>query len=143
MAQQQTLGGIFEKYAQAKISAKTLLEMIKDTFHHDSEWAKLDDEITRLKKLRKSAEIRIAQACNKDLEKLLEQQTEKKSALQVMTDLAVSRLMRGEALEAIEYDGDQYQPEVKIAFKKIKAERKKRPGGRPKIRPDFYDTSNR
>jgi hypothetical protein len=141
MPKQERLSQLFEKYAVAKISARTIQEMLKDQFAGDSEWSKLNEEIIRLLGQQKIVEIRLREAYSADLDKLLEQTTEKKSAIQVLTDLAVSKLMKGELLEPIEYDGNEYQPEVKIAFKKIKSEKKKRPG-RPSIRPNFYDKSD-
>ena len=112
------LSAVLKRIRATKQERKRLKEVFRDLQAQSTTYQKALDELkeARLKKARIEADIR--QECAKELEADERLAKSLKDDLQLLTDLALNKFMKGENIEVMDENDTKYTPVFKVNFKK-------------------------
>ncbi len=114
----QNIQDVFNHIREMKKEQKDLRDMYKDALVQADEYEEIVEKITVLREKKKEIEARIQAQLGRAYEKLEDLKREVDTEKEMMNDIAISTLMKGETvLVKDEFDND-YEPNWKVAFKK-------------------------
>ena len=114
----QNIQEIFNHIREMKKEQKDLRDMYKDALVQADEYEEIVEQLTTLREKKKEIETRIQAQLGRAYEKLEDLKREVDTEKEMMNDIALSTLMKGETVVVKdEYDND-YEPNWKVAFKK-------------------------
>ena len=114
----QNIQEIFNHIREMKKEQKDLRDMYKDALVQADEYEEIVEKITVLREKKKEIETRIQMQLGRAYEKLEDLKREVDTEKEMMNDIAISTLMKGETvIVKDEFDND-YEPNWKVAFKK-------------------------
>jgi hypothetical protein len=106
---------IFDRMQEHRKEQRELSAMIKDSLRNSHEYHDLTDQINRLK----AKKSQIALAVTEELEhKLALLKTNIKDSHQLMSDIALTKLMKGESVTLTDAAENEYEPIFSVRFKK-------------------------
>jgi predicted nuclease with TOPRIM domain len=109
---------IFNKIREMKKEQKDLKDMYKDALVQADKYEEVVEEITVLREKKKEIETRIQQQLGRSWEKLDELKREVESEKEMMNDIALTTLMKGETVIVKDEYDNAYEPAWKVNFKK-------------------------
>ena len=121
----QNIQDVFNKIREMKKEQKDLRDMYKDTLIQADEYEETVEEIKKLREKKKAIETRVQSQLGRSYEKLEDLKLEVDSHKEMLNDVAISTLMKGETVEVKDEFNNAYEPVWKVNFKKtniIKAE---------------------
>ena len=101
-----------------KKEQKDLKDMYKDALVQADEYEEIVEEIKTLREKKKQIETRIQQQLGRAWEKLDDLKREVESEKEMMNDIAITTLMKGETVEVKDEFDNPYEPIWKVNFKK-------------------------
>lgn len=114
----QNIQDVFNHIREMKKEQKDLRDMYKDALVQADEYEEIVEKIAQLREKKKEIETRIQAQLGRAYEKLEDLKREVETEKEMMNDIALSTLMKGETvLVKDEFDND-YEPNWKVAFKK-------------------------
>lgn len=114
----QNIQEVFNHIREMKKEQKDLRDMYKDALVQADEYEEIVEKIATLREKKKEIEIRIQSQLGRAYEKLEDLKREVETEKEMMNDIALSTLMKGETvLVKDEYD-NEYEPNWKVGFKK-------------------------
>jgi ribosomal protein RSM22 (predicted rRNA methylase) len=111
---------IFNRLQKFKGEQKELKTMYRDALRSSSEFQRVKEELDKLKEEKKAVEAKIKEEFANELDKMEVLGNEIKNDSQVLSDAALSKLMKGEKLEVRDEYEVEYEPIVSVKFQKIK-----------------------
>lgn len=109
---------IFNHIRDMKKEQKDLRDMYKDALTQADEYEEIVEEIKVLREKKQAIEARIQLQLGRAYEKLEDLKQEIETQKEMMNDVAITTLMKGETvIVKDEFDND-YEPNWKVAFKK-------------------------
>lgn len=109
---------VFNDLQDAKKNVKEIRKEYKDVLSHDSEYQDLLDEMKDLREQKKNYEISAQQSMGARWEELEDMKTEVKSMQEMISDISLSSLMKGETVEIRDQYDSLYEPVYNVSFKK-------------------------
>jgi hypothetical protein len=111
----RNIADIFEKIQEHRREQRELNASVKDALRNMPEYQDLSDQISRLQLKRAQLENTIAEqsASKIDLLKL-----NIKDGMQTISDIALTTLMKGEAVTLKDSKNNEYEPVFSVRFKK-------------------------
>lgn len=112
------LPSVMKRIREAKKRRQELNRMVRDMFDQSSSYKKLTDELTELRAKKKKIESEIRAECASELQDAEKLAQSIKADTQLMTDLALTKFMKGESIEVVDENDTKYEPVFKVSFKK-------------------------
>lgn len=109
---------VFNKIREMKKEQKNLREMYKDALVQADKYEEITEEIKVLREKKKEIEARVQSQLGRSYEKLEDLKVEVDSQKEMLNDIAISTLMKGETVVAKDEFDNVYEPVWKVNFKK-------------------------
>ncbi|HPX94289.1 MAG TPA: hypothetical protein PLF30_01905 [Candidatus Moranbacteria bacterium] len=114
----QNVQEVFNKIREMKKEQKDLRDMYKDALVQTDEYEEIVEKIKELREKKKAIETRIQAQLGRSYEKLEDLKLEVDSQKEMLNDIAISTLMKGETVVAKDEFDNVYEPVWKVNFKK-------------------------
>ena len=110
---------IFDRVLKAKQEQKELKAMYKDALSNSSAYQRALENNNLTKEEKKKIETGIKEEFAAEFDKLEVIKNEIETDTQLMSDIALSQVAKGEKIEIKDQYENQYEPIFKVKFKKI------------------------
>lgn len=114
----QNVQEVFDKIREMKKEQKDLRDMYKDALVQADKYEEIVEEIKVLREKKKEIEARIQAQLGRSWEKLEDLKLEVETHKEMMNDVAISTLMKGETVAVKDEFDNAYEPIWKVNFKK-------------------------
>jgi len=115
----QDIQEIFNRVQDAKKKKKDLETTYKDALGTSLEYQEMKDQLKVLRDKKKRLETTIREQFASEFTQLEDIKIDIASDMELITDIAVTRMMKGESIAIKDKDDNEYEPIFKISFKKI------------------------
>ncbi len=109
---------VFDRQIQIKKDLKTQKEIYKDALNNSDGYRKIVEDLKVLKEKKKQAETLIKKELGKQYLKIEDLKLEMESNKEMLSDIALTTIMKGETVEAQDEYGNKYCPEWSVKMKK-------------------------
>lgn len=109
---------IFIKMREMKKEQKDLKDMYRDALSQADEYEEIVEQIKQLREKKKQIEARIQSQMGKAWQKLDDIKYEMETHKEMITDVALTTMMKGETVEVKDEYENSYEPIWKVNFKK-------------------------
>ena len=116
--QMQNIQEVFNHIREMKKEQKDLRDMYKDALVQADEYEEIVEEIKVLREKKQAIEARIQLQLGRAYEKLEDLKHDVETEKEMMNDIALSTLMKGETVVVKDEWANEYEPAWKVAFKK-------------------------
>ncbi len=110
---------IYSRIQETKKKIKDVRSAYKDALSTTGSYTEIKEKITALQMKKKQIEAGVKEGFASELDKLDEFALDLKSDTMLLTDAAMSKLMKGETVELIDEYNNKYEPECSVKFKKV------------------------
>lgn len=114
----QNIQDLFNHTREMKRERKDLRDMYKDALAQADEYEEIVEQIKELREKKKAIEARIQAQMGRSYEKIEDLTHEIETTKEMMNDVAISTLMKGETVEVHDEFDNQYEPEFSVKFHK-------------------------
>jgi len=114
----QNIQEVFNKIREMKKEQKDLRDMYKDALVQADKYEEIVEEIKVLREKKKEIETRIQGQLGRSYEKLEDLKLETETHKEMLNDIAISTLMKGETVAVKDEFNNAYEPVWKVNFKK-------------------------
>lgn len=114
----QNIQEVFNKIRDMKKEQKDLRDMYKDALIQADEYEEIVEQIKVLREKKQGIEARIQVQLGRAYEKLEDLKHEVETEKEMMNDIALSTLMKGETVIVKDEWDNEYEPNWKVGFKK-------------------------
>jgi uncharacterized coiled-coil DUF342 family protein len=114
----QNIQEVFSKIREMKKEQKDLRDMYKDALAQADEYEEIVEEIKALREKKKQIETRIQAELGRAWEKFDDLKREVETEKEMLNDIALTTLMKGETVEVKDEFENAYEPTWKVNFKK-------------------------
>lgn len=114
----QNIQEVFNRIREIKKEQKDLKDMYKDALAQADEYDEIVEEMKTLREKKKQIEARIQQEMGRAYEKLEDLKNEVETEKEMLNDIAITTLMKGETVEVKDEYDNPYEPTWKVSFKK-------------------------
>lgn len=111
---------VFNELQEAKKEMKEIRKEYKDLLSHDSTYAELKEKIDEIKEEKKQYEMAAQRDMGSRWERLEDLKIEEKSMKEMISDISLTNLMKGETVEVRDAYDSLYEPSYNVSFKKTK-----------------------
>ena len=112
------LKDILQRVRAKKQEKKKLSDVFRDALDQSTPYQKVMEQMKDLKAKKLQLESEIYRDFVREREKLDQMKDDIKTDQQLMSDMALSKLMKGENIEIVDENDTKYQPQFKVSFKK-------------------------
>ncbi len=109
---------VFDRIQESKKEQKKLRDMYKDALANSQKYQELSEKLKELKEKKKTLENDLKQEFQKEFEKLEILKAEIENDQQVLNDLALSKVSKGEEVRVEDQNNTSYEPIFSVKFKK-------------------------
>lgn len=109
---------VFNRIQEAKQEQKKIRDMYKDALANSAKYQEVAEKLKELKQKKKELEEDIKQDFRQEFEKLETLKADIENDQQVLSDLALSKVSKGENVEVADQNNIQYDPVFSVKFKK-------------------------
>lgn len=110
---------VYSRIQETKKKIKDIRTAYKDALSSTGSYAEIKEKIQALQMKKKQIEAGVKEGFTGELEKMDEYNLDLKSDTMLLTDAAMSKLMKGETVELIDEYNNKYEPEFSVKFKKV------------------------
>lgn len=114
----QNIQEVFNHIREMKKEQKDLRDMYKDALVQADEYEEIVEQMTTLREKKKQIELRIQQQLGRAYEKFSDLKIEVETEKEMLNDIALSTLMKGETVVVKDEFDNDYEPNWKVGFKK-------------------------
>ena len=114
----QNIQDVFNHIREMKKEQKDLRDMYKDALVQADEYEEIVEKIAELREKKKQIEARIQLQLGRAYEKLEDLKHEVDTEKEMMNDIALSTMMKGETVVVKDEWDNEYEPNWKVGFKK-------------------------
>lgn len=114
----QNIQEVFSKIREMKKEQKDLRDMYKDALVQADKYEEIVEQIKVLREKKKEIEIKIQQQLGRAYEKMEDIKLEMETEKEMLSDIALTILMKGETVEVKDEFENAYEPIWKVSFKK-------------------------
>lgn len=111
---------VYDRIKQFKEEQKVIRDAYKAELANNQEYQEIKDELDALKQQKKEIENQIKQSMSSDFIKLEDLKLDIDTDNEMMSDMAITKLMKGETVEINDEWGNKYIPVFKVKFEKEK-----------------------
>jgi predicted nucleic acid-binding Zn-ribbon protein len=114
----QDLQEIFNRIQEIKKKSKDIRSSFKDALATSAEYTELNEKIKTLRERKKQLEASIRADFSSELTKLEDYAVDLESDSTMLSDAALTKLMKGETVQVVDEYNNTYEPEFSVKFKK-------------------------
>jgi len=114
----QNIQEVFNHIREMKKEQKDLRDMYKDALIQADEYEEIVEQIKVLREKKQAIEARIQVQLGRAYEKLEDLKHDVETEKEMMNDIALSTLMKGETVVVKDEWDNEYEPSWKVGFKK-------------------------
>lgn len=114
----QNIQEIFDRIQAHKKEQKELKAAYKDALNASAPYKKIVEDIKELREKKKKMEFSIKEDFTSEFAKLEALEVDIASDVEILNDLAISQLMRGEPVSVTDQYQNSYDPIFSVRFKK-------------------------
>lgn len=115
---------VFDRISQIKKEQKNSKGVFKDALDNSNSYLKLSEELKTLKEKKKQAETIIQRELGAQFQKIEDLKLEMESQKEMLSDIALASVMKGETVEVKDEYGNIYEPIWSVKFKKNESKTK-------------------
>jgi len=115
---------VFEEIREAKGEMKKIRAEYRDALAQADKYEEVNEEIKKMREEKKTIEARVQHEMEKTYERLDELKIEVAGKEELLNDIAMSTLMKGETVEVRDEFDNQYEPVYAVRFKKTNVVKK-------------------
>lgn len=109
---------VFNRIKETRTKAREIRKMYKDSLTAHQEYQEIVEKLEALKIRKKQIETEIKTDQQADFQKLDAYKMHVKNDTEMLSDLALNKLMAGETVEVTDEAGGKYEPLFTVKFKK-------------------------
>lgn len=110
---------VFDKIQEYKKTRKVIGREYRDALSQSTGYEDVKEELKKLREKKKSLESAVQAEMGSRFEELEKAKSEIENLEQMLTDIAMATLMKGESINLKDKNNVEYEPSYKITFKKI------------------------
>ncbi len=114
----QDLQAVFNRIRETKLKQKELRKMYKDALSASAEYNDIVEKLENLKIKKKQIETELKEDALNDFKQMDAYRMHVKTDMELLSDLAINKLMAGETVEIKDVDDNRYEPQFSVRFKK-------------------------
>lgn len=118
--EQMTLDLVFQRRSETRKQLRDLKTMLKDAFLNSKKYQETIKSIEQLKITKEQLENEIRQDYAKEVQKIGQLKLSIDNDTQLLSDLAVTQMMKGETVGLKDEFEREYEPKFKVSFSKKK-----------------------
>lgn len=115
----QDIQQIFNRIQEAKKKQKDIRKMYKDALDGVMEFQEIQEKMKSLREKKKRIETTIKEQFSSEITKLEDLKIDLESDAQLLADIALAKVSKGELIEIKDQDENEYEPIFNVKFKKI------------------------
>lgn len=116
----QDIQAIFNRVQEAKKKKKDLESAYKDALSTSLDYQELKDQVKTLREKKKQAELIIKEQFASELTQIDDLKIDIASDMELISDIAMTTLMKGDSIDIKDEYDNEYEPVIKVTFKKQK-----------------------
>ena len=116
----QNIPDIFNRIEQSSREQRELKKLYKDALLGTGEYEEIADKLKSLKERKKQIEIAVAMQLADESKKIEVLKTEIENDKQLLTDVALSKYVKGERIDFTTEQNVKYEPVFTVRFKRVK-----------------------
>lgn len=116
----QDIQSIFNRLEKNKKEQKDLKSAYKEALSLSQEYQEINDKMKRLRERKKQIESTIKDQFAKELIKIDDLKIDIESDMELMGDIALTKMVKGETIEVKDEYDNEYEPLFIVKFKKVK-----------------------
>jgi len=110
---------IYDRIKKFKEEQKIIRDAYKSELANIEEYQAVKDELEALKMQKKEIENTVKQSMDKDFIKLEDLKLDIESDNEMISDLAINKIMKGETVQLEDEWGNKFDPVITVKFKKV------------------------
>ena len=110
---------IFNELEEIKKEQKAIRKDYRDMLTNDGEYQLRKDEYDTARITKKEMEVSIQDSMGGSYDRLEELKVERTALEEMLSDAAMTQLLKGESIELSDTHHNEYEPVYKVSFKKI------------------------
>ncbi|MFA6105234.1 MAG: hypothetical protein WC725_01375 [Patescibacteria group bacterium] len=114
----QDIQEIFNRIQEIKKKSKDIRGAYKDALSASGEYKDVEEKIKVLRERKKQIEISVKNDFSGEFTKLEDFKVDLESDNTMLSDAALTKLMKGETVEVVDEYSNKYEPEFSVKFKK-------------------------
>ena len=111
---------IFDRIQNSKKEQKKIKNMYKQALDNSEEYQKINEELKKLRERKKQIENQIKEEFAQELEELEKLKKSISDDQQLLSDVALNKVTKGENVEVKDENSDQYEPIFTVKFRRAK-----------------------
>jgi hypothetical protein len=115
----QNIQDVWVRIQETKKQQKNIRQIYKDTLESSAEHKELGEKIKTLAARKKQIESEAKAELGSEYEKLNALKKEIQLDSELLSDIAVSNLMKGETVKITDGENNEYEPVFNVRFKKV------------------------
>lgn len=115
----QNLQEVFNRIQENKAKAKELKKMYKEGLDGNGEYQEIQDKMKTLRENKKRIETAVKEQFSSEIIKLEDLKIDIETDSEMLADIALTSIMKGETVAITDKDNNEYEPIFKVNFKKI------------------------
>ena len=115
----QDIQQIFHRIQESKKKLKDLKASYKDALDMTSGYKDIVEELRDKREKKKQVEAQIKEQFANEFTQMEDVKIDLQSDLELLSDIAMTQLMKGENIEVQDKYDNQYEPVFKVSFKKM------------------------
>lgn len=114
----QDIQEIFNRIQEVKKKSKDIRSAYKDALAASQEYVEINDKIKALRERKKQIETAVKSDFSGEFTQLEDFKVDLESDNTMLSDAALSKLMKGETVEVVDEYNNTYEPQFSVKFKK-------------------------
>lgn len=110
---------IFARIQETKKKQKDIKTAYRDALSASEEYKSLTDKLNQLRARKKQIENSVKQDFSSEFQQLDDFKVDLESDYTMLTDAAVTKLMKGETVQVTDEYNNNYEPSFSVKFKKV------------------------
>lgn len=116
----QNIQEVFARIQKAKARQKEIKEIYKDALASAPEYEEINDKLKALRERKKQIEQATKENFGSEITELEDLKVDIESDNEIMSDLALTQLVKGESIAIKDQYENEYEPVFGVKFRKIK-----------------------
>lgn len=116
----QDIQAVFNRIQEAKKKMKDLKESYKDALSTSQAYQDISEQMKTMREKKKQIEGEIKSQFNSEFTQIDDLKIDIASDMELISDIAVTKMMKGESIEIADQYDNEYEPIFKVNFKKVR-----------------------
>ena len=115
---EQDIQSIFNRIQESKKKMKEFKVMYRDALESNGEYKEIQDKMKTMRENKKRIETAIKEGFSGEMQKLDDLKIDVESDMELLNDMALTKVIKGEAIELSDEYKNNYEPVFSVKFKK-------------------------